>query len=329
LKTLHKTTGIMTTNAELGIQYKDIYNNDDAYNTRERGVINGYHSTQNRGFKELHKGAKNTDIAQLKKVDRKNLISVLNGDFMSKFTIGFEVEKNNINRSATKPYPLFAGFERDSSCGYEAVTNIIPLLPAGHWRNKIFSLMFDATKVIDDAFSPSNHRCGGHTTIGVEGMTGEEIANAMRKNVGIIYSLFRKRLTNTYCYANLQMDADFRGTRYQAVQIKGDVVEFRLVSRFQSVKQMWRRYELFYIVLDFSINNPNGSHNALLKKCLPVVKSMYNNDMEKVNEIMTIAKGFQKYLKTGKINRAVVRWVDPNRSQQNLWDSELRRNGWR
>jgi len=136
-------------------------------------------------------------------------------------------------------------------------------------------------------------------------------------------------LTNTYCYANLQMDSNFRGTRYQAVQIKDNVVEFRLVSRFQSVKQMWRRYELFYIVLDFSINNPNGSHSSLLNKCLPVVKSMYNNDMEKVNEIMTIAKGFQKYLKTGKINRAVVRWVDPNRSQQSLWDRELRRNGWR
>tara|TARA_R110000803_G_scaffold56959_3_gene114656 strand:+ start:4942 stop:5892 length:951 start_codon:yes stop_codon:yes gene_type:complete len=306
-----------------------VYNND---NEERRGRVSHYHGTARLGFNDHSKGAKNTDIAQLKTIDVQNFKIDGFGDYQSKFTIGMEVEKTRFYRGAVKQYPLFAGFETDSSCGYEAVTHILPLLPAGQWRNKVYSMMHDAKRIIDDGYSPSSTRCGGHITLAVDGMTGEEIANAIRKNVGIVYALFRKRLGNHYCNSNpLIAVGDGAPTgRYQSVLVKGDVIEFRVVSRFQSVKQMMRRYELFYELLNFSINNPNGNHNTFLKRITPIIKSMYAGDMDKVNFVLELSKYFRKYLTTGKVNRGVVDILDPTRSQMiDSYDRDLLTNGYR
>ena len=308
-------------------------------NTNEfgRDRVSSYHSTARLGFKEHHKGAKNTDIAQLKKVQMKNFSLCSDGDFKSKFTIGMEVEKTNLHRLAVREYPLFAGFETDSSCGYEAVTHILPLLPAGKWRNKVFSMMHDAKQIIDDAYSPSNHSCGGHITIAVDGMDGDELREALKPFIGIVYALFRKRLSNKYSSCDLGLEVNPVGTRYKAILSKRNCIEFRLISRFQSVKQMMRRYELMYTIVDFAVNNPNGSHNTLLKRCLPIVKSMYEGDMVKVDNVMSLAKSFRKFLTTGKVNRAIVNYVKPHKQYSDYGDvryrnmpldADLRRNGY-
>ena len=135
-----------------------------------RNRVQRYHGTPSP--RNLSKGAKSSDIANLKSASKRNLIELGNGDVDSKFTIGMEVEKSRLSRGAVKEYPLFCGFERDSSCGYEAITNIIPLLPSGKWRNKVFNMMFEARKIIEDQYSPSDRRCGGHITLAVQGMKG-------------------------------------------------------------------------------------------------------------------------------------------------------------
>jgi hypothetical protein len=303
-------------------------------NESQRGRMSRYHSSPQP--REMHKGAKNTDIANLKTTKKRNLLIDENGDHKSKFTIGIEVEKNRLSSRAVTEYPLFKGFERDSSCGYEAITNILPLLPSGKWRNKVFNMMFEARKIIEDQYSPSDYRCGGHVTLGVEGMNGQEIMKAIRKNCGILHSLFFKRLKNGYCKNNLTMlpyDEEMMngGGRYQFCLDKGNLIEFRVVSRFQSVKQMMRRYELFYELLDFSINNPNGNHNTFLKKITPIIKSMYNGDMDKVNEKLELAKTFRKMILTNKVSRPIIDYVDPMRrlDAQKWYDRELLRNGYR
>ena len=224
---------------------------------RDRATMQSYHRSPSP--RDLSKGAKNGDISNLKSAKTRNLIT-LDGNTETRFTIGMEVEKARFCRGAVKEYPLFAGFERDSSCGYEAITNILPLLPAGKWRNKVFNMMFEARNIIEDSKSPSDLQCGGHITMAVQGMTGAEVMQAIRKNMGIVYSLFFKRVNNGYCKANLCM-ADKNVTsrddmmngfgKYSAVLDKGNTIEIRLVSRFQSVKQMMRRYELMYELLDF------------------------------------------------------------------------------
>ena len=303
-----------------------------------RGSGQGYHRSPSP--RDLSKGAKSSDIKNLKSASKRNLIDLGNGDTDSKFTIGMEVEKQRLSRGAVKEYPLFCGFERDSSCGYEAITNIIPLLPSGQWRNKVFNMMFQARKIIEDQYSPSSSRCGGHITLAVQGMSGAEVMKAIRKNCGIVYSLFYKRLNNGYCNGNLTMldlnqvsadDVMRYQRRYNVCLDKGNTIEFRVVSRFQSVKQMMRRYELFYELLDFSINNPNGNHNTFLKKITPIVKSMYNGDMDKVNEKLALAKSFRTMILKNKVNRDVINYVDPMRrlDARKWYDRDLIRNGHR
>jgi len=318
------------TATETGITYVNDGN-------EERGRVQRYHWKPEP--RVLSKGAKSSDIANLKSPSKRNLIDLGNGDYDAKFTIGFEVEKNRLSRGAVKQYPLFCGFERDSSCGFEAVTNILPLLPSGQWRNKVFSMMHDAKRIIEDSSSPSDMRCGGHITIACEGMTGQELLEAIRVNSGIIFALFRKRLQNYYCKRNLFLENtdlvdvvhEYHSHKFATALVKGNCVEFRLVSRFQSVKQMMRRYELFYELLDFSINKPNGSVASFLKKVTPIIKSMYSGDMDKTNEILDLGKAFSKMIKDKKINRQVIEFVDIHRNldAETYYDRDLNRNGYR
>ena len=278
--------------------------------------------------KHLGMGAKKGDIATLKSAQKRNVIEFENGNVNSKFTIGFEVEKTRFSRGAVTEYALFAGFERDGSCGYEAITHILPLLPKGEWRNKVFNMMYEAKRIIEDSYSPSNTSCGGHITLAVDGMDGEELMNRLKKFSGVMLSLFRRRLGNGYCRSNPFMDVNTNAGRYQVCLRKGDRVEFRLPSRITGVKQMMRRYELCYMMLDFAVNRPNASFKTFLKAVAPIVSSMYGHDEQKVNEILTLSEAFNKTLRTGQINRETIAWLDPSRSMTDRWDRDLTCHGW-
>lgn len=271
----------------------------------ERGQVSSYHRKPQPLF--LNKTKHSVDIAGLKKAEQRTAIKFEGGDYEAKFTIGFEVEKNQLSRNAVKEYELFCGFERDGSCGYEAVTHVLPLLPAGKWRTKVFDLMHKAEKIIDDRYSPSDRRCGGHITIAADGFTGLQLRDAVRKNAGILYALFRNRLENRFCSGNNRMQ-DIYCDRYQVSLAKGNCLEFRLPSRFESVKQMMRRYELMYELVNYSVNKPNGSHEAFLKTITPIIISMYNGDTEKANEVMRLAKLFRAYILKGETHEDIARY---------------------
>lgn len=250
-------------------------------------------------------------------VDVKNIKRFVKGDrrngYQSPYTIGFEVEKSEFGRGQQKEYALFCGFERDGSCGVEAVTNILPLLPPSQWRNKVFDMMYQAKGIIEDDYSPSNQRCGGHITVAVDGMTGDELRGAIRLNASIFLALFRKRLTNHYCSKNIKMRSEDAARalldsnprfndwhrKYQMALVKGECLEFRVPSRVRSVKQMMRRYELMYHIVDFSVTKPNGKFSALLRTVEPILLSMYEGDTEKVEQIKFLSKEFYKWMKSG------------------------------
>jgi hypothetical protein len=282
-----------------------------------RGRVSSYHYKPQPIFRS--KTPHKEDITGLKPVQQRGSITFDGVEYSSRFTIGMEVEKNSLHRGAVKEYELFCGFETDGSCGYEAVTHILPLLPSGQWRTKVFDMMHKAEKIIDDRFSPSDRRCGGHITIGVDGMSGNEIREAVRKNCGIVLSLFRKRLTNSYCGYNKRMldevgfvSSLYSGgwhSKYQTALVKGRVLEFRIPSRFQSVKQMMRRYELFYEIVNFSINKPNGSHEALLKILRPIILSMYNGSVAEAYEVINLSRHFRKFILKGEVHEDIVEFL--------------------
>jgi hypothetical protein len=286
-------------------------------NEEERGRMASYHrKPSHRDISKCHQ----IDIANLPKKDKRNTIA--NG---SKFTIGMEVEKNEFHRDSVKEYELFCGFEYDGSCGVEAVTNILPLLPPSPWRTKVFDMMFKAQPIIDDRFSPSDKRCGGHITIGIDGMNGEEIRKIVRKNCGVILALYRHRLNRKssmgtqYCGHNQRMEGRYDTARhhngwhdkYQAALVKENCLEFRIVSKFESVKQMMRRYEMFYTIVDFSINNPDGTLAQLLKLLKPIIVSMYNGEVDKANEVLALSKDFTAFILHGKVSNKIKKYVSP------------------
>jgi hypothetical protein len=282
-----------------------------------RGEVHSYHYKPSPLF--LNKTKHRIDIAGLKTAEQRTAIQWDGTDYESRFTVGFEIEKNQLHRGAVREYELFCGFERDGSCGYEAVTHILPLLPNGKWKTKVFDMVLKAEKIIDDRYSPSDKRCGGHITIACDDLRGNQLREAVRKNAGVILALFRKRLNNVYCGANRRLEAEYSGSnynsassfhynnngwhgKYQTALVKGNCLEFRVPSKFESVKQTMRRYELFYELVNFSVNNPNGSHETFLKKITPIIVSMYNGDKAKADEILKLARHFQKFILKGTIS---------------------------
>lgn len=283
-----------------------------------RGQVHSYHYKPAPLF--LNKTKHRVDVAGLKAVTTREAFKVEGNEIVSKFTIGMEVEKNTLHRGAVREYELFCGFERDGSCGYEAVTHVLPLLPAGQWRTKVYDMMHKAEKIIDDRYSPSDRRCGGHITIAVDGMTGDELREAIRLNCGVILALFRKRLSNGYCNNNATMKSMSEGNhingyhhKYQLALVKGGCLEFRLPSRFENVKQMMRRYELMYEVVNFSVNKPNGKHADLLKQIRPLIVSMYGGDEAKADNVLRLAKEMREFIKTGIMTEEIRGYFNGSR----------------
>lgn len=305
-------------------------------NNTERAYVGNYHHSGRVGMRDLNIASK-VDVAGLTRVtDRQNIAEAQNIDSISsKFTIGFEIEKRRLHRGAVREYPLFAGFETDSSCGYEAVTNILPLVKPSVWRNKVFNMFHQAERIIDDRYSPSSAGCGGHISIGVVGMSGDDLMEKVRNYSGIVLALFRYRLKNSYCRHNASMrtleeqrdgalSISGRHHKYNLATAKRHCLEFRIPSRVTSVNQLKRRYELFYTLLDFSINKPRATHETFLNAITQILLDMYEGDVDKVNELKRIARGFRKMIVKNKINEEIVRWL-PAQASDRLYTRGARR----
>ena len=297
-----------------------------------RGVVQQYHSKP--APLKHSAGAGKADIKCFGRKKKRLTMEEWSGSYESRYTIGMEVEKTSLHRDSIHEHILFTGIERDGSCGYEAVTHILPLIPESKWRNKVFALMWDAEKIIDDRYSAGDNSCGGHITVGVQGLSGDELREKLRPYAGILYALFRHRLKNRYCNANIRMagrNDDFyemvmnatdsngwrdRDGRYQVALVKGNVLEFRLPSRFKSVKQMQNRYELMFEMIDYAVNSKRQSHEEFLRKIRPILMDMYHSN-EQVNKLLQMAREMRVFIMEGRIHPNINKYVNPT----GHWDS--------
>lgn len=291
-----------------------------------RAQLSSYHHSPSP--RDLSKGGKSFDVLGLKRRDLKNLLLEDDGH-TARFTIGIEIEKTRIYRSIYQEHLLFKGYEEDGSCGFEAITNILPLLPKGHWRNKIFSMLHEAKHIIEDRYSPSDSNCGGHITVSCNGLDSAKLVKLMRKHSGILLALFQGRLRNHYCKHNPRMlestpthrrfspteeingiDYVLWHPKYQLCLDKGSgLVEFRLPSRFTSIKQTMRRYELFYILMDVSVNSPNTSHASLMKRLKPLLLSMYEGDEIKVDYLIVQALHYRNFIMRNVVHTDIAQYL--------------------
>lgn len=291
--------------ANIGVQYTTIED------TIGRARVLPYHESPNAVDRTE---ATIEDINGLSASDRLNIDGT-----KAKFAIGFEVEKRSFFDDV-KEYPLFKGFEDDGSCGVEAITHILPLVGRSMWRTKVFNMFSEAKHIIDDEFSPSNWKCGGHMTFSVDGMEGHQLMDLIRPFSGIMYALFRKRLSNHYCCGNIEMSSDFGSTKYVVCRLRRHTLEFRLPSRITSVKCMRDRYKLMYTILDFAINQPNARLSKFHRAIRPIILSMYDGNVQKADAILGLAVHFTQFLKTGKIDKYTCGWFEG-------WTSTSRNRG--
>jgi hypothetical protein len=236
---------------------------------------------------------------------------------------------------------LFSAIENDGSVahngsdGYEAITNILPLIPSSKWRNKIFNLMHESRYFIEEEFSSSNafyndaYKCGGHVSISSNDYgDSKHFLNAMRPYLGIVYAMNRKRLANRYCLGNINCPINptnaitRRDNKYNAIQLKSyGVVEFRLWSRVTSVNQLKNRYALMHEIAQAS--KTLISKDAFSSRIRPIIMRMYNNDAAKVDSLLKLAKSFDKMLTKNVLDENVIPYIYAYRNN-NLADSDQR-----
>jgi hypothetical protein len=244
------------------------------------------------------------------------------------FYIGFEVEKNFFvtndgrevasRRDEVHSSNLFCNFETDSSCGVEAVTNILPLGGVkSEERKSMFKLFESEKKLINE--SGADGRCGGHITVSCtqKGWTkGYNLYAAMRQNFALIYAMFPHRLAKIHCERNaaLLMLPDW--PKYSPVNIKQNCIEIRLPNAVRTVEQMRNRYDLIFKLMKYSITEVI-TFKQLKDECKSNLMRIYNRDAEKVGKVLKLADDFHSFLITRQLNPTIERYF--NREQVQLY----------
>ena len=213
------------------------------------------------------------------------------------FCLGFEVEKNEVDGQrhegdAIDEQPLFAGWETDSSCGVEGITNVYAIGEYERFANHV-----DQSNYCNE---PADSSCGGHVNMSGNGLTLEKV----RPYAGLFYALYRHRLNNHYSSCDKAMNKT--GERYAAIREKrNNIVEFRLVSRVRNGKQLKWRFRLFSeLAKAIQIGMP---HTEFIVNCMPLLREVYPN-----GEHMRIAKlaiDFQNYLNRGIISERINEFI--------------------
>lgn len=229
----------------------------------------------------------------------------------SPYSVGFEIEKTDFNGCTEVgdeigDYEIFKGFETDSSCGVEAITNILPLASNKEIESYVFDMMEDAGDVIS---SDTDNSCGGHITISAEGYTSSELYDKIRSSMGVIYALWRYRIKNQYCKKNTSLKKE-NNDKYCPLNLKSNgCVEIRLPNRVENVKQLMFRYKLIAIIVEHSLTT-HHTFDQLLRKLAPILDVMYEGNKTKIEQINKLSRSFWKYLVTDVVTEDIAEFLD-------------------
>lgn len=232
----------------------------------------------------------------------------------SKYRIGIEVEKRSFDGLDNRgdevgEFDLFKGFEMDSSCGVEAITNVLALDEKDSDNEKeVFRMFEEARDIIDEEHIDSS--CAGHMTISVGGISqSTDLLEKVRINSSIIYSMFRRRLNNYYCCNG----KDLKGTRERSVPINAKpngTVEFRIFNKINNVEQLKLRYRLMYLLVNNAVDEHKG-YNDFLLTAIPILKEMYSHNDAKVKEVIKTSYMFKDFFENGNVVEEIREYL-PN-----------------
>ena len=172
----------------------------------------------------------------------------------SRFSIGFEVEKNEIEghhadsqgRSVSEAQPLWARIETDSSCGLELISNVYSTRGIGA---KLFKEHLAESSYVDCL---SNKTCGGH--IGISDSKEKLTIERFRPVVPVLYAAFYKRLKNGYTRENQKSGG---GTDHSSAIAQKDFgIECRLPDAVDCAETLQRRFDFMSTVVQLLRRKP-------------------------------------------------------------------------
>ena len=163
-----------------------------------------------------------------------------------RFGWGIEIEKNEMPNFDFDKRELYdrtgAVIEEDGSVsdGFELKTPVYNLLSAKTDERLKELKKYCDVKKIDGA--------GGHIGFSLDGVNDEDLLDMCRGFLPLIYSMHKKRIHNTYCTAKTLNDMKADGSKYQAIRLRGNYIEFRIFSAVKSYETILFRLELFRII---------------------------------------------------------------------------------
>ena len=222
--------------------------------------------------------------------DTKHLTQNLFPD--SNVSLGYEIEKVEFNIDGTiacdqgdhvGEYQVFRGYEYDGSCGVEAITHII----SGDIVDipQVFSMFDEAKEVID---SRANSRCAGHISISIKDMHPRMIASRLRPAFPILYSIWRDRLSNTYCNANVYLEHEGSNTNNRSSVINlrnNNYMEIRLAPVIHSLVVLKFRHKLMTRLIDLCAVQGCTDFDAIKLALYPIIQAHYGDKSEQLLEL--------------------------------------------
>lgn len=210
------------------------------------------------------------------------------------FTIGFEIEKEDLNARNDIGYKSL--FERtkwckerdgslDGATGYELISPVYNLF-SKELDNDI-NKDKDLTQLINAQYSDN---CGGHINIGSNTFSPIQLLFGIKGFLPLLYSIWSVRVDNRYSQVKKAHEYD---SSKNAIKVKKHVIEIRLATAVKSVKNMLWRRDLVRIMM----KNINKSESEVLRMMLNP-RSILHKHLRKVynaERFMKKCNDFVKY----------------------------------
>lgn len=180
----------------------------------------------------------------------------------TKFSIGFEVEKEDYDILTEHTANEFANNtmwakENDGSLGhggFELVSPIYDLYGDSLEKHLTKTMLADAIN------AAKSTNCGGHINLGFVNkgrglypqgyVNGEVLYRHMNAYVPLIIALYYRRMNASYCRAKGKDDYKSGQNKYQAINIRDQYIEFRIVSAVSSTTNLLWRKDLFRMICE-------------------------------------------------------------------------------
>lgn len=164
----------------------------------------------------------------------------------AQFGFGMEIEKSEMPDFNFDKWQVYnetgAVLERDGSVdeGFELKTPVYNLFsPQTEIRLQPLKKFADI-KGVENA--------GGHIGFSMEGKSDEELIDLCAGFIPLIFAMYKKRLSNSYCSGKKIDELKSSGEKMQSIRMRGNYIEFRIFSSVKTFDTVIFRLNLFRVI---------------------------------------------------------------------------------